>query len=65
MTTGAYDDLQKAKNLAYALVTKYGMSEKIGYMGFEDEARQRYSNETATIIDEEVREIIMECSRRT
>lgn len=34
ITTGAYDDLKKAYELAHTLVTKYGMSEKLGYIGY-------------------------------
>jgi AFG3 family protein len=34
ITTGASDDLQKAYKIAHDLVTKYGMSEKIGYIGY-------------------------------
>lgn len=34
ITTGAYDDLKKAYELAFTLVTKYGMSEKLGYVGY-------------------------------
>ncbi len=34
ITTGAYDDLKKVYELAFSLVTKFGMSEKIGFIGF-------------------------------
>jgi len=34
ITTGAYDDLKKAYELAHNLVSKFGMSEKIGYIGY-------------------------------
>ena len=36
VTTGAYDDLKKAYELAFNLVTKYGMSENLGNVGFVD-----------------------------
>lgn len=36
ITTGAYDDLQKAHQIAYVLVTKLGMSEKIGNISFTE-----------------------------
>lgn len=35
VTTGAYDDLQKAYDLAYNIVAKFGMSE-LGYIAFPD-----------------------------
>lgn len=36
VTTGAYDDLEKAYNLAYALVTKFGMDKELGYIAYPD-----------------------------
>jgi len=36
ITTGASDDLRKAYDIAEAIVTKLGMSEKIGFVGFPD-----------------------------
>ncbi|CAD8194401.1 unnamed protein product [Paramecium octaurelia] len=65
VTTGAYDDLQKVKNLAYNIVTKYGMSEKIGNQGFRDENVNSFSDETSKVIDDEVREIVLQCTKRT
>jgi AFG3 family protein len=47
ITTGAYDDLKKAYEMAYAMVTKYGMSEKIGYIGYvESDYNKTYSDQT-------------------
>lgn len=47
MTTGAYDDLKKAYEVAYAIVTKFGMSERLGFLGIPDtEYVKRYSDET-------------------
>ena len=37
VTTGAHDDLNKAYSLANQMVTKLGMSEKIGYMAFTED----------------------------
>jgi ATP-dependent Zn protease len=34
VTTGAYDDFEKAYNLAHQIVTKFGMHEEIGYIAF-------------------------------
>jgi AFG3 family protein len=36
VTTGAYDDLEKAYNLAYHLVAKFGMNTTLGYIAFPD-----------------------------
>jgi AFG3 family protein len=36
VTTGAYDDFEKAYNLAYQIVTKFGMHEEIGYIAFPE-----------------------------
>lgn len=36
VTTGAYDDLNKAYQMARTIVTKVGMSEKIGYVNFSE-----------------------------
>lgn len=71
ITTGARDDLQKITRLAYSQVTIYGMNPRIGPISFEtqDESSSQmyggggggqkiYSEETARIIDEEVRLII-------
>ncbi|EGR30515.1 hypothetical protein IMG5_130290, partial [Ichthyophthirius multifiliis] len=59
ITTGAYDDLKKAYELSFALVTKYGMSETIGNVGFVDkDYRKIYSDYTNKIIDEEVKKLI-------
>ncbi len=63
-TTGAYDDLEKAFKIAHSLVTKVGMSERIGYVNYsENEYNQKvYSDATNRIIDEEVIRIIDECT---
>ena len=50
ITTGAYDDLDKAYKLANAIVTKFGMSEEIGYVGFtEEEYKKSYSDYTQDV----------------
>lgn len=47
ITTGAYDDLKRAYELCHALVTKYGMSEKLGYVGYlENDYSKTYSDQT-------------------
>ncbi|MBU4314803.1 ATP-dependent zinc metalloprotease FtsH [Patescibacteria group bacterium] len=65
ITTGASNDLQRATKLATSLVTKYGMSEKMGprtygereeliFLGKEIHENRDYSEKTAQDIDEEV-----------
>ncbi len=69
LTTGASDDLRKATALARNLVTRFGMSEKIGpmvlaekeemiFLGREIATQHNYSEETARTIDQEVKRII-------
>jgi len=78
ISTGSSDDLVKATDIARAMVTRYGMSEKLGHvtlerdrhsmMGAEDPyfAEQHdYSDETAALIDEEVKRLIDESFDRT
>ena len=68
-TTGASNDIEKATSLARAMVTQYGMSEKLGpltfgkkeemiFLGREISEQRNYSDEVAAKIDAEVREII-------
>jgi AFG3 family protein len=70
ITTGAHDDLQKVTKMAYAQVVTYGMNPRIGnlsYQGPNDEQQfqKPYSEETARMIDEEVRKMVAEAYRRT
>ena len=71
VTTGASQDIKQATNLARAMVMQYGMSEKVGmicYGGDDDEVfigrdlahTRSYGEETAFLIDEEVKRIIDE-----
>ena len=69
VTTGASNDIEKATNLARAMVTQYGMSEKFGLMGLES-IENRYldgrpvrncGDATAAEIDHEVMRILKEC----
>ena len=68
VTTGASNDIERATDLARNMVTKWGLSEKLGPLHYgEDEgaypgmATVQYSGETSKIIDEEVRRIIDSC----
>jgi len=66
VTTGAYDDLRKAYDIAFAMITKFGMSEIIGFIGFsEDEYVKKHSDLTSKNIDDEVKKLIDECTVRT
>jgi len=66
VTTGAADDLEKAFKIAHAIVTKLGMSEKIGFLGYsETEFMKQYSDQTQKMIDLEIKKIIMECTEKT
>jgi cell division protease FtsH len=70
ISTGAQNDLQQITRIAYAMVTVYGMNEKIGNVSFYDPQQENaftkpYSEETAKLIDEEVRKLIDEAYERT
>ena len=63
VTSGASDDFKKVTRMATAMVTQWGMSDKLGHIYFED-GEQRlhkpFSEETARDIDLEVRRIVKE-----
>ncbi len=62
ISTGAQNDLDQVTKMAYGMVSIYGMNEKVGnvsFYGMSQDAYQRpYSDETATLIDDEVRNIV-------
>ncbi|KAI9669239.1 MAG: AAA ATPase afg3 [Trizodia sp. TS-e1964] len=63
VTSGASDDFNKVTRLATSMVTKWGMSSKVGYLYFEEEDQKLhkpFSEETAKTIDAEVRRIVNE-----
>ncbi len=70
ISSGASSDLQRATQLARQMVCRYGMSDRLGSMTFgheeeevflgRDIAREKYSNEVAAVIDEEVRRLMDE-----
>lgn len=68
VTSGASDDFNKVTRMATAMVTKWGMSNKIGYLYFEDDQQQQlhkpFSEETAKNIDSEVRRIVDEAYKQ-
>ena len=71
ISTGAHNDLARATDIARSMVKEYGMSERLGKVYFSKEKRQQflpmapegaqeYSESTAEIIDDEVKQIIDE-----
>jgi cell division protease FtsH len=63
ISTGAQSDLDYVTRMAYSMVTFYGMNEKVGNVSFygmmnEGAFMKPYSEETATLIDDESRKII-------
>ena len=63
ISTGAQNDLQQITKIAYSMVSVYGMNEKVGNVSFYDPNQDQtftkpYSDETAKLIDEEVRKLI-------
>ena len=68
VTTGAENDLQMVTRLAYAMVTRWGMSAKVGPLNLGEPdgqgpfaAQRLYSDATAQIIDTEARRIVDSC----
>ncbi|MEK7861403.1 MAG: ATP-dependent zinc metalloprotease FtsH, partial [Chloroflexota bacterium] len=75
MTTGASNDIEKATVMARHMVTKYGMSEKLGplqygrtdeliFLGRQIQEERNYSEDVAKLIDSEVKEIIDRARQR-
>ena len=73
ITTGASNDIERATELAKNMVTKWGLSSKLGPIKYGDEtdepflgraagtAKQGISDETAALIDNEVKDILSDC----
>jgi len=75
LTTGAGDDLEKATEMARKMVCEWGMSEKLGpltfgkneehiFLGREVARAKDYSEETALMIDAEIKRIVMDAAAR-
>lgn len=70
ISTGAQNDLQQVTKLSYAMVTVYGMNEKVGNLSFYDPQQEStftkpYSDDTGKLIDDEVRILVDSAYRRT
>ncbi|KAL7749950.1 AAA ATPase afg3 [Sorochytrium milnesiophthora] len=70
ITTGAQDDLQKVTKMAYAKITQYGMNAAVGNLSFPEKDQEQsftkpYSEETAQLIDREVRKMVSDAYERT
>ena len=75
ITTGASQDIKQATGIAKAMVTKYGMSEAVGLINYDDDSdnvfigrdlahARGYGEGVATVIDQEVKRIIDECYKK-
>ena len=75
ISTGASGDIQSATNIARSMVTRYGMSDRLGpisydssdhsiFIGRDFGTTKSYSEETAAMIDEEVKRIFDEASKK-
>ena len=76
ISTGASNDIERATSIARSMVTKYGMSEKLGaimygsgqeevFLGRDIAQHKNFSEETSSIIDQEVKRIIDEAYKKT
>lgn len=68
VTSGASDDFNKVTRMSRAMVTRFGMSEKIGHLFYDEDGQQSfqkpYSEAKAAEIDEEVKRIIGEAYKQ-
>ncbi|MFZ6764494.1 MULTISPECIES: ATP-dependent zinc metalloprotease FtsH [Acetobacterales] len=79
LSTGAADDLARVTDIARSMVTRYGMTDRIGHVSLEKDSRsylaptlpgmggteRNYSDETAAAVDEEVRGIVQQAFEKT
>jgi cell division protease FtsH len=75
VSSGAQNDLERASEIAHAMICQLGMSKRLGplaygkrqrlaYLGVEGTEERNYSEETARIVDAEVKELVEEGQRR-
>jgi len=75
ISTGASNDLERATQLAREMITRYGFSEKLGpvsfssndevFLGRDFSTRQNYSEEVASEVDHEIRDLLEKCYDET
>ena len=68
ISTGAQNDLEKVTKMAYNMTAVYGLNQKIGLLSFpkgDNDFKSPYSEDTARMIDEEVRELVDKAYLRT
>lgn len=62
ISTGAQSDLDQVTKMAYSMISIYGMNNKVGNVSFygmaQDQFTKPYSDDTATLIDDEVRKLV-------
>ncbi len=62
ISTGAQSDLDQVTKMAYSMISVFGMNDKVGNVSFygmqQDQFNKPYSDDTATLIDEEVRRLV-------
>lgn len=70
-SSGALDDLERVTKQAYSMVAYYGLNDKLGHISYYDSSGQDqgftkpYSDETAKLIDDEVRKLVSKAFERT
>lgn len=74
ISTGAQNDIMQATEIARRMVTEWGMSKELGFVGYDTsnqpflgrdyQNQSKYSEKTASTIDEEIRGILKECYNR-
>jgi cell division protease FtsH len=75
ISTGPSSDISRATDMARSMVTRYGMSEKLGpvvygkdndqvFLGMDYNHTKNYSDSYATAIDDEIKRIVIECEDR-
>lgn len=70
VTNGASDDLDKVTSMAHTMITRYGMNERLGQVAYKTDeggfsSTRMYSENTAMIIDEEVKKMVDEAYVKT
>jgi ATP-dependent metalloprotease len=59
VTSGAHSDIVKATDVAKRMVRYYGMSEKVGPVGYDDDDMQLLSTQTKLVIEGEIKSLVV------